>query len=155
MPDLWLSKDYVTDKIVGYLNRLIDIGVAGFRVDAAKHMWPNDLNKIIGKLNNLPSKSVNHPMAALALIPFHSRIFGDGKKPFIYFEVIDLGGEPIKNTDYTWMARVSEFRYGKFLSEVVHKEFGQKMKYLSNFGRGTKVNSKRERTLTRRTQAGE
>jgi alpha-amylase len=41
-------------------------------------------------------------------------IFGDNKRPFIYFEVIDLGGEPIKNTEYTWMARVSEFRYGKF-----------------------------------------
>lgn len=117
--DLWVSKDYVTDKIVGYLNRLIDIGVAGFRVDAAKHMWPNDLNKIIGKLNKLQPK-----------------VFGEDKKPFIYFEVIDLGGEPIKNTDYSWMARVSEFRYGKFLSEVVHKEFGQKMKFLSNFGTG-------------------
>ena len=50
--------------------------------------------------------------------------------------MIDLGGEPIKNTDYTWMARVSEFRYGKFLSEVVQKQYGQKMKYLSNFGTG-------------------
>jgi glycosidase len=35
------------------MNRLIDIGVAGFRVDAAKHMWPNDLNTLIGKLKNL------------------------------------------------------------------------------------------------------
>jgi alpha-amylase len=119
LPDLLLSKDYVMDKIVEYLNRLINIGVAGFRVDAAKHMWPNDLNKLIGKLTNLPS-----------------RIFGDGKRPFVYFEVIDLGGEPIKNTDYTWIARVSEFRYGKSLSEVVRKKFGQKLRYLNNFGTG-------------------
>jgi alpha-amylase len=63
-------------------------------------------------------------------------IYGDNKRPFIYFEVIDLGGEPIKNTDYTWMARVSEFRYGKFLSEVVRKSSGQKLRYLNNFGTG-------------------
>jgi alpha-amylase len=56
LPDLVLSKDYVMDKIVEYMNRLINIGVAGFRVDAAKHMWPNDLNKLIGKLTNLPSR---------------------------------------------------------------------------------------------------
>jgi alpha-amylase len=119
LPDLVLSKDYVSDKIAEYMNRLISIGVAGFRIDAAKHMWPNDLNKLISKLNNLPSS-----------------IFGDNKQPFIYFEVIDLGGEPIKNTDYTWIGRVSEFRYGKFLSEVVRKQFGQKLTYLNNFGMG-------------------
>ncbi|CAF0865526.1 unnamed protein product, partial [Didymodactylos carnosus] len=119
LPDLALSKDYVVGKIVDYMNRLINIGVAGFRVDAAKHMWPHELNTIISKLNNLPQQT-----------------FGSGKRPFIYFEVIDLGGEPIKNTDYTGMGRVSEFKYGKFLSEVVKKKFGQKLKYLSNFGTG-------------------
>jgi hypothetical protein len=34
------------------------------------------------------------------------------------------------------MARVSEFRYGKFLSEVVRKKNGQKLTYLNNFGTG-------------------
>lgn len=53
LPDLVLSKDYVSDKIAEYMNRLISIGVAGFRIDAAKHMWPNDLNTLIGKLKNL------------------------------------------------------------------------------------------------------
>ncbi|CAF1544604.1 unnamed protein product [Rotaria magnacalcarata] len=119
LPDLMVGKDYVADKIAEFMNRLIDIGVAGFRIDAAKHMWPADLNKIINKLKNL-----------------RSDVYGDNKRPFIYFEVIDLGGEPIKNTDYTPMARVSEFRYGKFLSEVVRKKYGQKLKYLNNFGTG-------------------
>jgi glycosidase len=53
LPDLLVGKDYVSDKIATYMNRLIDIGVAGFRIDAAKHMWPNDLNKLLGKLKNL------------------------------------------------------------------------------------------------------
>jgi alpha-amylase len=41
------------DKIVGYLNDVIDIGVAGFRVDAAKHMWPEDLELIQNNLHDL------------------------------------------------------------------------------------------------------
>lgn len=38
MPDLNQSKESVQDKIAEYLNRLISYGVAGFRVDAVKHM---------------------------------------------------------------------------------------------------------------------
>lgn len=43
LPDLDQSIEYVRDRIVKFLNKLIDIGVAGFRMDAAKHMWPCDL----------------------------------------------------------------------------------------------------------------
>ena len=39
------------------------------------------------------------------------------------------------------MARVSEFRYGKFLSEVVRKKYGQNLKYLNNFGVGKSQDS--------------
>ncbi len=56
LPDLFLSKDYVSDRVAEYMNHLIDLGVAGFRVDAAKHMWPNDLNKLINKLKNVSSR---------------------------------------------------------------------------------------------------
>ena len=34
------------------------------------------------------------------------------------------------------MGRVSEFRYGKLLSEVIKKKHGQKLKYVKNFGTG-------------------
>ena len=47
-----------------------------------------------------------------------------------------MGGEPIKNTDYTSLGRVTEFKYGAKLSEVVMKKWGQKMAYLKNFGTG-------------------
>ena len=64
-------------------------------------------------------------------------IFGANKRPFIYSEVIDMGfGEPIKNTDYTHLGRVTEFRYGLKLSEVVLKQNSQKMAFLKNFGVG-------------------
>ena len=53
LADLAQSKEYVRSKIAGYMNHLIDLGVAGFRVDAAKHMWPRDVANIFGRLKNL------------------------------------------------------------------------------------------------------
>ena len=41
--DLNQKNEYVIGKLVEYLNRLMDIGVAGFRMDAAKHMYPEDI----------------------------------------------------------------------------------------------------------------
>jgi alpha-amylase len=38
LPDLNQSNEYVRGKITDFLNHLIDLGVAGFRVDAMKHM---------------------------------------------------------------------------------------------------------------------
>lgn len=43
LPDLDQSIEHVRDCIVDFMNNLIDIGVAGFRMDASKHMWPRDL----------------------------------------------------------------------------------------------------------------
>lgn len=67
------------DKIVQFMNELLALGVAGFRIDAAKHMWPHDLYEIYSRINNLSTK-----------------IFPANSKPFIYQEVIDLGGGAIK-----------------------------------------------------------
>lgn len=41
--DLNQAVPWARDRIVDFLNDLIDLGVAGFRVDAAKHMWPGDM----------------------------------------------------------------------------------------------------------------
>ena len=40
LTDLYGGTDYVRDKVAGYFNQLTAIGVAGIRIDAAKHMWP-------------------------------------------------------------------------------------------------------------------
>lgn len=69
--DLALEKDYVRSKVAEYMNHLIDIGVAGFRIDAAKHMWPGDVKAILDQLKDLNTKW-----------------FSAGTKPFIYQEVI-------------------------------------------------------------------
>lgn len=119
LADLDLGQEYVRNKIAEYMNKLIDMGVAGFRVDAAKHMWPADLSAIYGRLHNLKGE-----------------VFGDGKKPLIYQEVIDLGGEAIKSDEYVAFGRVTEFRYGMNLGNVIRKNNNQKLKYLRNFGEG-------------------
>lgn len=51
-------------------------------------------------------------------------------------KVIDYGGEPIKGTDYTYIGRVKEFKYGRELSNVLWKANGQRLAYLVNFGEG-------------------
>ncbi|NXE89388.1 AMYP amylase, partial [Menura novaehollandiae] len=117
--DLALEKDYVRSKVAEYLNHLIDIGVAGFRIDAAKHMWPGDIRAFLDKLKDL-----------------NTQWFPEGTKPFIYQEVIDLGGEPIKGSDYFGNGRVTEFKYGAKLGTVIRKWNGEKMAYLKNWGEG-------------------
>lgn len=69
--DLALEKDYVRGKVADYMNKLIDMGVAGFRVDACKHMWPGDLSAVYGRLHNLNTKW-----------------FSGGSRPFIFQEVL-------------------------------------------------------------------
>lgn len=115
LADLKLSKDYVRDKIAEFLNHLIDLGVGGFRFDAAKHMWPGDLFNIVSRLHNL-----------------NTRYFTSGTRPFAYQEVIDQGGEPIKATEYVRSGRVTDFIYGIKLSQVMRKQ--NQAKWLKTWG---------------------
>ncbi|NWX87283.1 AMYP amylase, partial [Nothoprocta ornata] len=117
--DLAMEKDYVRSKVADYLNHLIDIGVAGFRIDAAKHMWPGDIKGFLDKLHNLNTKW-----------------FSSGARPFIFQEVIDLGGEPVTGSQYYGNGRVTEFKYGAKLGTVIRKWNGEKMAYLKNWGEG-------------------
>lgn len=43
LPDLDQSLGTVRQRISEFLNRLVDMGIAGFRIGSCKHMWPNDL----------------------------------------------------------------------------------------------------------------
>ncbi|KAK2502601.1 hypothetical protein MC885_006777, partial [Smutsia gigantea] len=117
--DLALEKDYVRSRIAEYMNYLVDIGVAGFRIDASKHMWPGDMKAILDKLHNL-----------------NTNWFPEGSKPFIYQEVIDLGGEAVKSCDYFGNGRVTEFKYGAKLGTVLRKWDGEKMAYLKLYKMG-------------------
>ncbi|KAH9519300.1 Alpha-amylase A type-1/2 [Bulinus truncatus] len=103
LTDLKASQPYVQDKISGYFNHLIDLGVAGFRVDAAKHMWPKDLEAILTKTHDLP----------------------EGGRPFFYHEVIDRNDGAIKVNEYFHLGYVTEFRYMQKIREGATGDLGR------------------------------
>uniref|UniRef100_A0A0A9XYF7 Alpha-amylase n=1 Tax=Lygus hesperus TaxID=30085 RepID=A0A0A9XYF7_LYGHE len=89
--DLDQKQEYVREKLIAHLNQLIDLGATGFRIDAAKHMYPDDIELILRRTKPLPN----------------------GGKLFVFQEVPDDGGpEAIKPTDYFKIGLVTEFRYG-------------------------------------------
>jgi alpha-amylase len=99
LADLNTSYALVRQKIADYLVGLAQLGVAGFRLDAAKHIQPVELNAIL--------TSVNQTLAA------------QGKPlPYFFAEVIDYGGEAVKAHDYFGLgyssagaADITEFKF--------------------------------------------
>nr|AVA17420.1 putative Per a 11 isoallergen [Periplaneta americana] len=67
------------------------------RVDAAKHVWPADLEYIYGQVNNLNTE--------------HG--FAEGSRPFFYQEVIDFGNDAVSKFEYNSFGRVTEFKHGE------------------------------------------
>src|SRR5512146_202916 len=99
LADLDTGSASVQQKIADYLVGLAQLGVAGFRLDAAKHSQPVELNAILAK--------VNQTLAA------------QGKPlPYFFAEVIDYGGEAVKAHDYFGLgyssggaADITEFKF--------------------------------------------
>jgi alpha-amylase len=50
LTDLNTGKPYVQERIADYLVDLLSIGFSGIRIDAAKHIRPDDLAAIFGKV---------------------------------------------------------------------------------------------------------
>ncbi|MFE5340966.1 alpha-amylase family protein [Isoptericola sp. NPDC056578] len=92
LQDLRTGSPDVQDKIAGYLNDLLDLGVQGFRIDAAKHMPAEDLAAIKAKLSD----------------------------PDVYWvqEAIGAGGEPIQPSEYVGSGDVHEFDYARQLKNA-------------------------------------
>ncbi|XP_039753161.1 alpha-amylase 2-like [Pararge aegeria] len=116
LKDLNQGSEHVRTQIVNYMNGLIEMGVAGFRIDAAKHMWPADLRVIYSRLRNLNT----------------AHGFPNNARPYIFQEVIDLGGEIITRNEYTPLAAVTEFRFGLELSRCFKGQ--NQLRWLSTFG---------------------
>jgi alpha-amylase len=103
--DLNTGSSYVQQKIADYLNDLTGLGVAGFRIDAAKHMSVNDINGIKNRLTG---------------------------NPYIFQEVIGAGGEPVQPGDYTGIGDVTEFNFSNTLGH--HFKLRSPLKEISNIG---------------------
>lgn len=84
MPDLNTGASYPQDYVANYMKRLTSWGVAGFRIDAAKHIRPSELDTIMAKAN----------------------------RPWAFLEVIGASGEAVQPSQYTYIAPVTEFKYG-------------------------------------------
>ncbi|MBB6392910.1 alpha-amylase [Microbacterium thalassium] len=89
LADLDTSTDAVRATISGYLEDVLSLGVAGFRIDAAKHMAADDVEAIVSSL------------------PEGTRILS---------EVIRGGGEPVTPEEYTGFGEVFEFTYARDLT---------------------------------------
>ncbi|WP_418277719.1 carbohydrate-binding module family 20 domain-containing protein [Isoptericola jiangsuensis] len=89
LQDLRTGSAYVRDRIAGYMNDLIDLGVAGFRIDAAKHIPAADLEAIRARLSD----------------------------PDVYWvhEVIGAAGEPVRPSEYLGSGDSHEFDYAREL----------------------------------------
>jgi alpha-amylase len=116
LPDLNQAQPWVRERITEFMNGLIQRGVAGFRVDAVKHMWPGDLAPIYNGLQNLNT----------------AYGFPAGARPFITQEVIDLGGEAISKNEYTSMGTVTEFRHSAEIGRLFRGY--SNLAYMNNWG---------------------
>jgi len=84
LADLATDTEYVRQRLADYANDLISLGVDGLRLDASKHMNPDDIANILSRLKT---------------------------QPYITQEVIYGDGEPVTPAMYTKNGGVQEFRY--------------------------------------------
>jgi len=49
LADLDTESDYVRERIAAYMTDLLSVGFSGFRIDAAKHIYPESLAAILAK----------------------------------------------------------------------------------------------------------
>ncbi len=81
LPDLDTKRPNVRQSIAGYLLMLARLGVAGFRIDAAKHIQQVDLNEIIALVD--------------------STLVSEGRaRPYYYLEVVGGSNEAVTARDY-------------------------------------------------------
>lgn len=118
LPDLNQTLPYVREKIVEFMNHLIDLGAAGFRMDACKHMLPNDLDFIYKSVKSLQRK--------------HG--FITGARPFIYQEVIDEGDGAVKRQEYTPLGTVTDFTYSTQMGMNFQGKEGRDLSNFANWG---------------------
>ncbi len=84
LADLATEDNYVQQRLADYLNHLLSLGVAGFRLDAAKHMPARDIRNILNRL----------------------------KKPaYVLQELIVSPGEPVHTSDYLSNGDVMAYSY--------------------------------------------
>ena len=93
LADLATESEHVRATIGAYLQHLLDLGATGFRIDAAKHIDPDDLAAIV------------------AALPEGTPVIS---------EVIRGAGEPVHPEQYTPFSTVWEFGWADRVGDFVH-----------------------------------
>jgi hypothetical protein len=111
LSDLDTSKPAVQARLRNYLQTLINMGVKGFRIDAAKHMAAADVQAIVSGLTG---------------------------SPYIYQEVIDLNNpsEPIRAFEYLPSGDVMEFNYNQVMGNAFNGCNSGTLSILQTFASG-------------------
>lgn len=106
LADLRTEDDAVRNRIADYLIALHVEGVTGFRIDAAKHMQPRDVDAIVARVN---------AAATMAGRPL----------PYVFLEVINNPGEAVTAQQYAGVgfasggaADVTDFLYGYRITDA-------------------------------------
>jgi alpha-amylase len=105
LPDLCTSCDYVQKTVSDYINHMADIGIEGFRIDAAKHQDAGELGQLLSRVN---------------------------KNLYLFQEVISGSNEAVSPSMYTSLGQVTEFNYARQLAPNFNED--GKLQYLNTFG---------------------
>ncbi len=104
MPDLDTESPYVRGQIVSYMNDLLDLGIDGFRIDAAKHQSPQSLQAILSTVKQA------HPRTQL------------GEPLWVTHEIIP--DAEANRADYFSSGTVNEFHFAVLMREAWRNENG-------------------------------
>jgi alpha-amylase len=91
LPDLATESSYVQGQVTNYLNKLLTLGVDGFRIDAAKHMQPAALQSILNAVKSA------HPLT------------NAGEAIWVTSEVLPDG--EVTRSDYFGIGTINEFQF--------------------------------------------
>ncbi len=117
LPDLNTGKDSVRRKIAGYLITLARLGVAGFRIDAAKHIQQVELDSIFTIVDSTLT-------AEARPIPYYflevSGGFGEALSPHDYFGEAYASGGAADITEFTFTGVGDKFRQigGQYIAQL-------------------------------------
>ncbi len=101
MPDMKTESAYVQGQIKNYLNKLLGLGVDGFRFDASKHIAPADLQAIVGGIASTTKA---------------------GESLWVTHEVIP--DATVNRADYFSSGTINEFKFASALRAMFRNESG-------------------------------
>lgn len=116
LQDLDTSQEYVQDKLADYMNRLLDLGVYGFRVDTVKHIATADVAAIKAKLAEKSGRNADD-------IFFEQEVIGNASE-----------AAEIQPSNYVANGKVSEFNFTNHLSVAFAGDITDASKGLAKVG---------------------